>query len=146
MSDRSSIVAVTAREILDSRGNPTVEVDVRLTDGCTGRAAVPSGASTGTREALELRDGDARRYGGKGVRKAVGNVIGPVADALRGEAVKAFIVVKPESRLTAEDLRYFAKEHLANFKVPQTIEIREALPKNRTGKIDKEALKQAVMA
>ena len=84
MSDRSSIVAVTAREILDSRGNPTVEVDVRLTDGCTGRAAVPSGASTGTREALELRDGDARRYGGKGVRKAVGNVIGPVADALRG--------------------------------------------------------------
>jgi enolase len=84
MSDRSSIIAVTAREILDSRGNPTVEVDVRLTDGCTGRAAVPSGASTGTREALELRDGDARRYGGKGVRKAVGNVIGPVADAVRG--------------------------------------------------------------
>jgi long-chain acyl-CoA synthetase len=72
-------------------------------------------------------------------------VIG-VVDALRGEAVKAFIVVKPESKLTPEDLRYFAKEHLANFKVPQTIEIREALPKNRTGKIDKEALKQTVMA
>ena len=72
-------------------------------------------------------------------------VIG-VADALRGEAVKAFIVVKPESKLSPEDLRYFAKEHLANFKVPQTIEIRETLPKNRTGKVDKEALKQAVMA
>jgi enolase len=84
MSDRSTIVAVIAREILDSRGNPTVEVDVRLDGGVTGRAAVPSGASTGTREALELRDGDPHRYAGKGVRKAVGNVIGPLADALRG--------------------------------------------------------------
>jgi len=84
MSDRSSIVAVLAREIIDSRGNPTVEVDVRLVDGSTGRAAVPSGASTGTREALELRDGDMRRYGGKGVRKAVGNVVTALADALNG--------------------------------------------------------------
>jgi len=84
MSDRSSIVAVLAREIIDSRGNPTVEVDVRLTDGSTGRAAVPSGASTGTREALELRDGDMHRYGGKGVRKAVGNVVTALADALNG--------------------------------------------------------------
>src|SRR5262249_20183790 len=84
MSDRSSIVAVMAREVLDSRGNPTVEVELRLEDGATGRAAVPSGASTGTREALELRDGDPRRYGGKGVRKAVGNVVGPLADAVRG--------------------------------------------------------------
>jgi len=84
MSDRSSIVAVLAREIIDSRGNPTVEVDVRLTDGSTGRAAVPSGASTGTREALELRDGDMHRYGGKGVRKAVGNVVTALADALHG--------------------------------------------------------------
>jgi len=84
MSNRSSIVAVMAREILDSRGNPTVEVDVRLENGVTGRAAVPSGASTGAREALELRDGDPQRYGGKGVRKAVGNVIGPLADAVRG--------------------------------------------------------------
>jgi enolase len=83
MNERSSIVAVTAREILDSRGNPTVEVDVRLAGGATGRAAVPSGASTGTREALELRDGDPRRYGGKGVKKAVANVIGPLADAVR---------------------------------------------------------------
>jgi long-chain acyl-CoA synthetase len=70
-------------------------------------------------------------------------VIG-ITDALRGEAVKAFIVVKPESKLTAEDLRYFAKEHLANFKVPAAIELRETLPKNRTGKIDKELLKQNV--
>jgi enolase len=84
MTDRSAIVAVMAREIIDSRGNPTVEVDVRLTDGSTGRAAVPSGASTGTREALELRDGDMHRYGGKGVRKAVGNVVTALADALNG--------------------------------------------------------------
>src|SRR5206468_8195270 len=68
------IVQVHAREILDSRGNPTVEVDVTLAGGAFGRAAVPSGASTGEREALELRDGDKSRYGGKGVRKAVGNV------------------------------------------------------------------------
>src|SRR3954467_12971041 len=68
------ITQVQGREILDSRGNPTVEVDVTLADGAFGRAAVPSGASTGEREALELRDGDKSRYGGKGVRKAVGNV------------------------------------------------------------------------
>jgi len=68
------ITRIQAREILDSRGNPTVEVDVTLEGGAFGRAAVPSGASTGEREALELRDGDATRYGGKGVRKAVGNV------------------------------------------------------------------------
>jgi enolase len=68
------ITSVHAREILDSRGNPTVEVDVALESGAFGRAAVPSGASTGEREALELRDGDASRYNGKGVRKAVGNV------------------------------------------------------------------------
>ena len=66
------ISSIQAREILDSRGNPTVEVDVTLDSGARGRAAVPSGASTGTREALELRDGDKRRYGGKGVPKAVG--------------------------------------------------------------------------
>src|SRR5271170_6488136 len=74
------IVDVKSREILDSRGNPTVEVDVRLEDGTLGRAAVPSGASTGEYEAVELRDGDKKRYGGKGVSKAVGNVntkIGP---------------------------------------------------------------------
>ena len=84
MSEPSAIVSVAGREILDSRGNPTVEVDVRLAGGAVGRAAVPSGASTGTREALELRDGDPTRFGGKGVRKAVENVRGPVSDALIG--------------------------------------------------------------
>ena len=75
---------IRAREILDSRGNPTVEVDVRLADGTLGRAAVPSGASTGAHEAVELRDGDKARYGGKGVRKAVDAVNGEVFDALSG--------------------------------------------------------------
>ena len=76
------IIQVHGREILDSRGNPTVEVDVTLEGGAFGRAAVPSGASTGEREALELRDGDAARYGGKGVRKAVGNVNRIIAKAV----------------------------------------------------------------
>src|SRR5438105_11570921 len=76
------ILSVHGREILDSRGNPTVEVDVTLDGGAFGRAAVPSGASTGVREALELRDHDTRRYGGKGVRTAVANVDGPLAAAL----------------------------------------------------------------
>ena len=67
----SVIIDVVGREILDSRGNPTVEVDVRLEDGAFGRAAVPSGASTGAHEAVELRDSDPGRYGGKGVRRAV---------------------------------------------------------------------------
>lgn len=71
----STITGIWAREILDSRGNPTVEVEVTLESGATGRAAVPSGASTGAREALELRDGDASRYGGKGVEQAVKNVM-----------------------------------------------------------------------
>ncbi|WP_421659486.1 phosphopyruvate hydratase [Leptothermofonsia sp. ETS-13] len=80
----AAIASITAREILDSRGNPTVEVDVVLTDGSRGRAAVPSGASTGSREALELRDGDSKRYGGKGVLKAVENVKGAIANLLKG--------------------------------------------------------------
>ncbi len=79
------IAAVHGREILDSRGNPTVEVDVTLAGGVVGRAAVPSGASTGVREALELRDGDKRRYGGKGVLKAVANVNGELAASLKGK-------------------------------------------------------------
>jgi enolase len=79
-----SIEAVYGREILDSRGNPTVEVEVLLSGGATGRAAVPSGASTGAREALELRDGDKRRYGGKGVGKAVANINGEIADEVHG--------------------------------------------------------------
>ena len=80
-----AIEAVHAREILDSRGNPTVEVDVFLQDGSFGRAAVPSGASTGEHEALELRDGDPARFGGKGVLKAVDNVISVIGPALVGE-------------------------------------------------------------
>ena len=78
------ITKVHGREILDSRGNPTVEVDVTLEGGATGRAAVPSGASTGEREALELRDGETTRYGGKGVRKAVANVNAEIAGAVTG--------------------------------------------------------------
>lgn len=78
------IATIHAREILDSRGNPTVEVDVTLEDGSFGRASVPSGASTGENEALELRDGDKNRYGGKGVRKAVANVNTVIAPALKG--------------------------------------------------------------
>ena len=80
----SAIVDIIAREILDSRGNPTVEAEVVLDSGATGRAAVPSGASTGAHEAVELRDGDKARYGGKGVSKAVGNVEGEIFDALSG--------------------------------------------------------------
>ncbi len=80
----SAITEIHAREILDSRGNPTVEVEVVLESGGFGRAAVPSGASTGTREAVELRDGDSKRYGGKGVRQAVKNVIEVIAPELEG--------------------------------------------------------------
>ncbi|KQY51791.1 phosphopyruvate hydratase [Lysobacter sp. Root494] len=80
----TTIAKVHAREILDSRGNPTLEAEVTLSDGSFGRAAVPSGASTGTKEAVELRDGDKTRYLGKGVRKAVDNVNGAIASALSG--------------------------------------------------------------
>lgn len=80
----SEIISVRAREILDSRGNPTIEADVYTADGAMGRAVAPSGASTGSREALELRDGDASRYGGKGVLKAVDNVNGVLRDAVSG--------------------------------------------------------------
>lgn len=80
----SEIISVHAREIIDSRGNPTVEAELRLSTGASGRAAVPSGASTGAREALELRDGEADRFGGKGVRKAVSHITGELQEALRG--------------------------------------------------------------
>ncbi|MBU3747832.1 MAG: hypothetical protein RL109_353 [Pseudomonadota bacterium] len=80
----AAIVAVNAREVLDSRGNPTVECDIRLASGALGRAAVPSGASTGSREAIELRDGDAKRYLGKGVLKAVEHIKTEIAEALLG--------------------------------------------------------------
>ncbi len=81
---KTAITDVRAREVLDSRGNPTVEVDVRLSGGAMGRAIVPSGASTGAHETLELRDGDKKRYGGKGVLKAVASVNGEIFDAVSG--------------------------------------------------------------
>jgi enolase len=80
----SVIVDIIAREILDSRGNPTVEAEITLDSGVVGRAAVPSGASTGAHEAVELRDGDKSRYGGKGVLKAVANIQGEIFDAIGG--------------------------------------------------------------
>ena len=108
------IADLKAREILDSRGNPTIEVDVLLDDGTIGRAAVPSGASTGSREALELRDGDASRYRGKGVQRAIGNVTSVLAPAVKGldpagqEAVDARLRetdgTKDSSRLGANAL------------------------------------------
>jgi enolase len=83
----SAIAEIVAREILDSRGNPTVEVDLTLESGATARAAVPSGASTGAHEAVELRDGDKKRFGGKGVRQAIANIEGEIQEALAGVEV-----------------------------------------------------------
>jgi enolase len=97
----TAIVDIIGREILDSRGNPTVEVDVVLEDGSLGRAAVPSGASTGAHEAVELRDGDKKRYGGKGVRKAVDAVNGEIFDAIGGMDAEA--QVKIDETLIALD-------------------------------------------
>src|SRR2546428_4905385 len=81
---KSNINEIIAREILDSRGNPTIEVDVRLAGGALGRAAVPSGASTGEHEAWELRDGDKKRYGGQGGKKAIANVNENIPPTLEG--------------------------------------------------------------
>src|SRR5713101_5295057 len=89
----STIIAVRAREILDSRGNPTLEADVTLSSGAAGRAAVPSGASTGEREAVELRDGDQKRFGGKGVLEAVKNVNEVIGPRLEGLAAEDQMVV-----------------------------------------------------
>lgn len=86
--NKSKIKNITAREILDSRGNPTVEADVQLLDGSLGRASIPSGASTGSREALELRDGDEKRYGGYGVLKAVQNIQSEIREQLVGNLYK----------------------------------------------------------
>src|SRR5438046_8823830 len=91
----SAITGVYGREILDSRGNPTVEVEVQLESGAWGRAAVPSGASTGKREAVELRDGDTQRYGGKGVSRAVSNVEETIAAEGGGMAARAQAAVHP---------------------------------------------------
>ena len=92
----TAIVDVHARQILDSRGNPTVEVDVTLEDGSMGRAAVPSGASTGVHEAVELRDGDKSRWGGKGVSKAVEAVNGEIAEAVAGMDAEDQAVIDAE--------------------------------------------------
>src|SRR5947209_18711422 len=86
---QTGIAEIIGREILDSRGNPTIEDDVRLEGGALRRAAVPSGASTGEHEAWELRNDDTKRYGGKGVLEAVGNVNGKIADALGGFDARA---------------------------------------------------------
>jgi enolase len=83
----ATIQLVRASEILDSRGNPTIQVRVELSDGTISTAAVPSGASTGTKEAVELRDGDSARYGGKGVLKAVANVNDEIPDVYRGDGL-----------------------------------------------------------
>src|SRR5688572_26001927 len=88
-----TIVDIRAREILDSRGNPTVEADVTLVSGAFGRASVPSGASTGEHEALELRDGDDERYGGKGVQQAVQSIMERIAPALNGMAAADQIAI-----------------------------------------------------
>jgi hypothetical protein len=107
------IVAVRGREILDSRGTPTIEVDVALADGSLGRAAVPSGASTGSHEALELRDGDPKRHGGKGVLRAVANVNEEIAAAAKGrrageqEALDRLLIVCHRYLVSVAD-------HLAN--------------------------------
>ena len=98
----SAIVDVIAREILDSRGNPTIEADVVLESGVSGRAAVPSGASTGSKEAIELRDGDAARYFGKGVLKAVDNVNTEICEAIIGlDASEQAFIDKTMSTSTA---------------------------------------------
>lgn len=97
---------ITGREILDSRGNPTVEVDVLLSDGSFGRAAVPSGASTGENEALELRDGDKNRYLGKGVQKAVKNVNNIIAKKLKGmDATKQQLIDETMLKLDGTEFK-----------------------------------------
>ena len=96
----TDIADIRAREILDSRGNPTVEVEVTLDSGAMGRAAVPSGASTGAHEAVEKRDGDAKRYGGRGVREAVANVNGEIFDALSGFDAADQLADRPDADRT----------------------------------------------
>src|SRR5271170_5786795 len=97
------IARVFGREIIDSRGNPTVEAEVTLSSGAFGRAAVPSGASTGSREAVELRDGDKKRYQGKGVLKAVANVNGPLHGSIMG--MEAADQAAIDARMIAMDNR-----------------------------------------
>src|SRR5207247_127487 len=105
----SAIVDVIAREILDSRGNPTIEADVILESGVLGRAAVPSGASTGSKEAIELRDGDPARYLGKGVLKALPNVINGGAHANNKIDLQEFMIIPLGAPTFGEALRYGAE-------------------------------------
>ena len=107
-----TIIDIIGREILDSRGNPTVEMDVMLDDGAFGRAAVPSGASTGAHEATELRDGDAERYFGKGVIRAVQSVNGEIFEALAGMDASNQIGLDEAIRLAQRDTRHYAKRQL----------------------------------
>ena len=100
----TAIVDIIGREILDSRGNPTVEVDVVLEDGSLGRAAVPSGASTGAHEAVELRDGDKKRYLGKGVRNAIEAVNGEIFDALSGMDAEAQVKISEAATGVGEEM------------------------------------------
>src|SRR5881397_1983994 len=112
----TGIIHIHGREILESRGHPTIEVDVRVESGAVGRAAVPSGASTGIHEALELRDGDKRRYGGKGVLKAVANVneiIAPKIAGMRAHDQKAVDSALIELDGTANKSRLGANATLA---------------------------------
>ena len=104
----AKIVDIKGREVLDSRGNPTVEADVILDNGIIGSACAPSGASTGSREALELRDGDKSRYLGKGVLKAVANINGPIRDLLLGK--------------DAREQKEYAHEHVAQRRVKIALE------------------------
>ena len=114
MKSMIEIVDVIGREILDSRGNPTVEVEVYLDDGVVGRAAVPSGASTGIYEACELRDGDKSRYLGKGVEKAVTNVNTEIAEALIGTNVLDQVAIDNMLKrgLTPESLEKLLRKEL----------------------------------
>ena len=100
----SEILDIHARQILDSRGNPTIEVEVYLEGGIIGRAAVPSGASTGSREAVELRDGDKKKYRGKGVLKAVNNVNTKIAPELAGMEVTEQALVDSITAVTRESM------------------------------------------
>ena len=131
------IAEIQAREILDSRGNPTVEADVRLKSGHMGRAAVPSGASTGSREAIELRDDDKNRYLGKGVQKAVANVNGEIQAALKGKDCSDQTAI---DQIKTGDFDR-AKEILEN--LPVRAPLTEAAAKKAGKKLPKAAKKPA---